>query len=305
MGEALRTAGEWVAELAWRFREAGLESPQRDARWLVAGAMGLASERLILEATTVATPAAAARIDAFARRRLAHEPVSRILGEREFYGRSFLVTPAVLDPRPETETIVEEVLRLIDERGWRERELRILDVGVGSGAILLTLLAELPRAHGLGSDVSLAALAVAERNAERLGVAARCSLVEARSLDGIAGTFDILVSNPPYIPRAEIAALAADVRDYDPILALDGGGDGLDIYREMLRRVGDVVPDGVVLLEVGAGQAETVAALADASAGVMAGTVRTIRDLAGIERCVVFWTRYTMPRKKGLEAGPA
>ena len=305
MVEVLRTLGEWVVELSRRFREEGLESPQRDARWLVAAAMGLASERLILEATLPVSAAAVDRIEAFSRRRLAREPVSRILGERAFFGRTFAVTPAVLDPRPETETVVEEVLRLVDERGWRERELRILDVGVGSGAILLTLLAELPRAHGLGSDVSRAALEVAERNAERLGVAARCSLVQARSLDGIGGTFDILVSNPPYIPRGEIGGLPRDVRNYDPVQALEGGEDGLDVYRELLDRIGEVVPDGLVVLEVGAGQAEAVAALAGAAAGVMSESVGSARDLGGIERCVIFWTRYTMPRKKGLEAGLA
>lgn len=302
MGEQIRTAGGWVAELARWFREAGIETPQRDARWLVAAAAGCSAERLIAEPSMAVADEVAARIAAFGRRRLAREPVSRILGVRELYGRQFLVTPAVLDPRPETETVVEEVLRLVDERGWRDRELRILDVGVGSGAILLTLLAELPRTHGMGSDVSRAALEVAMRNAERLGVAARCSVVETRTLDGIEGAFDVLVSNPPYIPRRELAGLAPDVRDYDPVLALDGGEDGLDVYREIVGRVGEVVPDGIVALEVGAGQATAVAALARSAVGVVSRSVRSASDLGGVERCVSFSTLYTMARKKGLDA---
>lgn len=299
------SVGGRVAELTRLFRAAGLETPQRDARWLVEAATGLAPERLIVDPFAAVTATAAARIADFARRRLAREPVSRIIGSREFYGRLFEVTPAVLDPRPETETIVEEVLRLIGERGWRDRELRILDVGVGSGAVLLTLLVELPRARGVGSDVSPAALEVAGRNADRLGAAARCAFVAARSLDGIEGSFDVLVSNPPYIPRCHIGGLAPEVRDYDPILALDGGEDGLEVIREILMRVAEVVPNGIVALEVGAGQAPVVAAAARSVAGVVPDSVRSARDLAAIERCVAFSTHRATPGKKGLESGSA
>ena len=213
----------------------------------------LMPEQLLLGDARLLTAGEAKSLAEALTRRLAHEPLSRIRGERDFYGRAFAITPAVLDPRPETETLIDLVLQWADETGGRDRPLDIIDIGTGSGAILITLLAELPRATGLGTDVSPDALQVASSNAVRNAVAGRARFELAHALDGIDGPFDILVSNPPYIPSADVLTLEAAVRDYDPALALDGGPDGLRIYRQIAARAGAVVPSGLIALEVGAG----------------------------------------------------
>jgi release factor glutamine methyltransferase len=222
--------------------------------------------------------------------------VSRILGERGFYGRTFRITSATLDPRPCTETVIEAALAIAAREGWRERPIRILDIGTGSGALLLTLLAELPLARGVGTDISTDALSAAQANAAYLGVASRALFLNRRSLDGIAGdgiegTFDLMVSNPPYIPSGDIAALDPDVRDYDPLGALDGGEDGLEIYRELAAGFVQLVPKGWVLLEVGAGQAEAVERIFREVAGEgCLGEVSLWQDLGQHTRCVAIKT---------------
>jgi release factor glutamine methyltransferase len=214
----------------------------------------------------------------FVERRVAQEPVTKILGAREFYGRLFHVTPDVLDPRGDTETIVEMCLE--------RRAQRVLDLGVGSGAILLTLLAEWPDAQGVGVDLSEAALLVARVNAESLGVAARVSWVQSRWFESLDGKFDLIVSNPPYIPSADIAGLERDVRDYDPHLALDGGGDGLDAYRAIAAKAsGFVARDGRVVLEIGWGQHDDVTDIF-ATQGFKLEAKRA--DLSGIVRALQF-----------------
>lgn len=223
-----------------------------------------------------------ARFSKFIERRCRFEPVSRILGTREFYGRSFRVTPEVLDPRADTETLIEAALGLAQGR----EALRILDLGTGSGAIAVTLLAELPRATAVASDLSAAALRVAKVNAEALGVAGRASFVQADWFAGIGGSFDFIVSNPPYIRLGEIAGLAPDVREFDPQMALDGGPDGLEAYRRIASGAGgQLAPQGRVVLEIGAGQENAVNNLFEA-----AGFSRESRhfDLSGQARCLVF-----------------
>ena len=280
------------AALGRALGEAGIEDPARDARLLVAAALGATAEDLIRDPARRFDAAEAERLSSFATRRLGREPVSRILGVRGFYGREFRITPATLDPRPCTETIVEAALEVAGADGWRERPIRILDVGTGSGALLVTLLAELPLAVGVGTDVSDEALRVAEDNAVRLGVASRASFLQRRDLDDITGPFDLLVSNPPYIPSGDVPGLEPEVRVYDPPGALDGGADGLTVYRTLAQDLVKSVPHGWALFEVGAGQAADVETLLREGAGSALGEIRTWQDLGRHTRCVAIRTQY-------------
>jgi release factor glutamine methyltransferase len=230
----------------------------------------------------VVPPEAAGRFQSFIERRRRFEPVSRILGVREFYGRSFRVTPDVLDPRADTETLIGAVLVLAKSRG----PYHILDLGTGSGAIALTLLAELPESFAVASDLSAVALQVAKGNAEALGVADRTRFVQANWFDGVDGQFDLIVSNPPYIPLGDIGGLAADVREFDPPKALDGGPDGLEAYRRIASGAGGhLTLGGHIAVEIGASQENAVNGLFQGE-----GFNRESRhfDLAGHIRCLVF-----------------
>ena len=225
--------------------------------------------------------AKAERLAALLTRRLAHEPVARILGAKEFWSLPLRITPDVLVPRPETETVVEAVLAVV-ERG---RALRIADIGVGSGAILLALLSELPMASGIGTDRDARALRVARDNAQRLGLAGRAGFVACDFGAALAGGCDVLVSNPPYIPTGDIAALAADVRDHDPHAALDGGPDGLAAYRAIAADAARLLaPGGLLAVEIGASQGDAVPELLVARGLAVAGAPQ--RDLAGLPRVV-------------------
>jgi release factor glutamine methyltransferase len=221
-----------------------------------------------------------ARFEAMLRRRELREPVSRILGEREFYGRVFRVTPATLDPRPDTETLVDAALALLPQGAC------LLDLGTGTGAIAVTLLAERPGATAVATDISPAALDVARENAERAGVVQRLSLLEGSWFEPVAGVFDMIVSNPPYIPAGQIEGLAPDVRNFDPGLALVGGDDGLDPYRAIAQgSASHLAAGGHLLVEIGAGQAMDVEAIFAAAGFVTAGRHR---DLGGHVRCLAF-----------------
>jgi release factor glutamine methyltransferase len=265
---------------------AGVETPGLDARRLLQAAAGMTAAQLISAPDAALAPAARRSFAEMLRRRFSREPVSRILGNREFYGRKFAITPAVLDPRPDSETLIEAALELIDEKGWRKRPLRILDVGTGSGCLLVTLLAECPRASGVGVDINAEALAVAAENARRHGVLKRMYGVLCDGLDGIDGGYDLVVCNLPYIPTGEIAGLSPEVRAHDPLLALDGGADGLDVFRKVIPGLARVVPGGWALFEVGAGQADAVAQLLR---NLIPGDRQNLRywpDLTGRIRCV-------------------
>jgi release factor glutamine methyltransferase len=204
------------------FKTAGIESPDVDARLLVEHGLGIGRTELMVNGSRAVTAAQLASVEALAQRRLAHEPVARILGVKEFWSLPLQVSAAVLVPRPDTETVVEAALDFVTAGGLRTERLRLLDIGTGSGALLLALLSELPNALGLGTDISAAALAVARGNAERNGLASRCSFAACDIATGISGLFDLIVSNPPYIAHGDIAALEPEVRDFDPALALDG-----------------------------------------------------------------------------------
>lgn len=271
-----------LATASARLKAAGCGTPVLDARLLLQAAAGLSREELIMGLDRPLTPGQLVRYEGFIARRESHEPVSRILGEREFYGRAFRVTPDTLDPRPDTETLIEAALPLIPQGG------RLLDLGTGTGAIAVTLLAERPDASGVASDLSPAALAVAADNAARHAVAERLELVLGSWLAPVTGRFDIILSNPPYIPAGDIAGLGPDVRNHDPVLALEGGTDGLDPYRIIAASAaGHLAPEGHVLVEIGAGQADDVAAIFAAAGFREAGRHR---DLGGHIRCLCFRT---------------
>lgn len=266
------------------FREAEIESPELDARLLVGHALGFEHAALVAAADRVLTTPEIAQIESFAARRLAHEPVAHILGRKEFWGLELRVSADVLVPRPETETIVEAAIELLASR--RNDPLRIADLGTGSGALLIALLHEFPNAAGVGTDISQRALDIARANAWTHGLNKRADFVACDYGTALPGGYDLVVSNPPYISSGDIAGLEPDVRNYDPRLALDGGADGLDAYRAITtdaRRL--VVQGGLMILEVGVGQADAVSALLVCAD--MAAVPPVHPDLAGIPRAVV------------------
>ena len=270
--------------LARMFAAAGLDTPALDARVLVGHALGLDHAGLTAAAERVLDPAERERIAAVASRRLAREPVSRIVGMKEFWGLPLRVNPAVLVPRPETETVVATALAALDRDGDRARPLRIADLGTGSGALLLALLNELPNAFAIGTDLSTAALALARDNAQQLGLAARAVFVACDFAAALAGALDLIVANPPYVTSAELAQLAPEVRDHDPSLALDGGPDGLRAYRALAADAPRLIgAAGHMVIEVGAGQADAVASL---FASQQPLDVTAARDLAGMSRAL-------------------
>ncbi|WP_186420326.1 peptide chain release factor N(5)-glutamine methyltransferase [Bosea sp. CS1GBMeth4] len=228
--------------------------------------------------------AAAARLEHALARRLAGEPLWRILGAREFWGLSFSLSPGTLEPRPDSETLIEAALAHLARR--RLEKLRILDLGTGTGCLLVAALREFPQATGLGIDLSPDALATAAGNAARNGVAARAAFRRGNWAAGIEERFDLVLSNPPYIASGEIAELDRTVRENDPLLALDGGPDGLDAYRALAAALPDLLePGGLAILEIGAGQeAAVVGLLQDAGLRHIASR----RDLGGHIRALVF-----------------
>lgn len=263
-----------------RLRAADVGDEALDARLLLQRATGLSHVDVIADPGCTISEAAARAFEDMIQRRLAFEPVSRILGEREFYGRLFKVTPDVLDPRPDTETLVDAVLRLL------KPGMRVLDLGSGSGAIIVTLLAEHPGVTGFAVDVSAAALVVTIENARRLGVVEQLTAVVGNWFDNLEGTFEVIVSNPPYIPAKDIAGLQPDVSNYDPHLALAGGYDGLGAYRAIAAGAGThLTPAGPVIVEIGAGQALDVTAIFEAQGFAEAGQWP---DLGGHVRVLAF-----------------
>lgn len=290
--EAGASLGVVLAIVRAALHGAGLAEPGREARLLIERVAGIPATAFVAHPDLRLSVSQVGRVQEALGRRCRSEPLSRIVGSRSFYGREFAITPAVLDPRPETETIVETVLDHVRSRGGVGAPCRILDIGVGSGAILLSLLAESPGATGVGTDVSAEAIEVARRNAERLGVADRASFRLARSLDGVDECFDIVVSNPPYIPSKEIAGLAPEVRAFDPLVALDGGVDGFDVYTGIAEGVSRIIGDGLVAVEAGAGQADSLLALiVDRLGAERVISAEIVRDLGGIGRCVAVRTR--------------
>jgi release factor glutamine methyltransferase len=271
--------------LSRAFRDHGLESPDLDARLLTAHALGLDHSQLAAAATRSLTRMEVDKVNAVAARRLNREPVARILGRKEFWNLTLTIDGTVLVPRPETETVVEAALEMVAARGLRSHAIRILDMGTGSGALLLALLSELPNAFGVGTDLDVGALLVARDNAKRLGFERRIVFVAGNYGAAVAGGFDLVVANPPYVASNDLATLAPEVRDHDPVLALDGGADGLRAYRAIAGDAARLLAcEAHLVVEIGIGQRAAVSALfADAGLDIGPG-VR--RDLAGIPRAL-------------------
>jgi release factor glutamine methyltransferase len=270
--------------LTARFRTSAIDTAELDARILVGAALGLDLTGIITAATRPVTAAEAARLEDLACRRLKGEPVARLLGLKEFWGLPLQLSAATLVPRPDTETVVELALEML--RGGPDPDRpRIVDVGAGSGAILLALLSELPDAYGIGTDISATALRTAAANARHLGLARRAAFVACDYVAALSGVFDLIVSNPPYIRSAEIIDLATEVRDHDPLSALDGGSDGLDAYRALVPQAARLLaPGGVLVVEVGHDQSADVERLMMAAGLTLERPPKA--DLAGTARAV-------------------
>ena len=271
-----------AARIATRLAAAGIEDARAEAWLLLSVALGRSRAELMAGAGAIPDAAQAARLEELVQRRAAREPIAYLLGEKEFWSLEFEVGPAVLIPRPETETVVEAVL---DHAAERKAAMRLLDLGTGSGCLLLALLSELPNAIGLGIDDSPAALAIAGRNAARLDLRARAQFAQGRWGEGVDGAFDVIVSNPPYVAESEWPDLQPEIRGFEPKAALVAGPDGLAAYRALAPDCARLLAGGgLCALEIGYGQGDAVAAiLSDHGLTVLA----RCRDLAGIERCLV------------------
>ncbi len=263
-------------------RAAGIPDAPMDARLLLCHASGLSREDLLRDPTQPVVASAAGDFETLVERRLRREPVSHLLCRREFWGLEFEVSAAVLDPRPDSETLIEAALEMLPER---DAPINILDLGTGSGCLLLALMSEFPSARGLGVDISPAALSVARANAQALGMADRASFRHADWGREIDAKFDLVVANPPYIAAPEIAYLAPEIRRHEPRLALDGGPDGLRAYREIANIINDLLaPNGLFVVECGARQAADVRALLE-HANLRIRGIRA--DLGGLPRALI------------------
>jgi release factor glutamine methyltransferase len=284
-GHGSQTVESARRALAARLKAAGSDADELDARLLVGAALGLDLTGMVTGAKRTLTPDESDRLESLAVRRLTGEPVARILGSKEFWGLPLQLSAATLVPRPDTETVVERALELLRADGTAGRALRIADLGTGSGAILLALLSELPNALGFATDISAEALQTAGRNAAELGLADRATWIKCDYGSGLTGAFDLIVSNPPYIPSADIAGLDIEVREHDPRAALDGGADGLDAYRTLISHSARLLAsNGLLVVEIGQGQSGDVEAMMTASGLSPTGPPRA--DLGGVPRAV-------------------
>jgi release factor glutamine methyltransferase len=272
----------WRAGQA-RLRAARAPEPEADTRLLLAEAMGEPRLSLSLHGGHPVRREAEMRFEAMLARRLTGEPSGRILGYREFWGLRFGLAPETLEPRADSETLIEAALEALAPR--RSEPLRFVDLGTGTGCLLVAMMSECVRASGLGVDRSENALRCARRNAEAAGVAGRCGWIASDWDAALDCRADLVISNPPYIATGDIPGLEEGVRHHDPALALDGGADGLEAYRRIAAALPRLIaPEGIAVLELGAGQRESVTGLCE-SAGLR--IISCQRDLAGIERALV------------------
>jgi len=276
------TIGSALDECAGALAAGGLEEPRRRARRLVAAALGLSEAEVFARPEHILSAEEHDRIVAIARRVVAREPLSRVLGRRAFWGLDFTLSPDTLDPRPDSETVVEAVLARLTDRATA---YRFLDFGTGSGCLLLALLSEYPAASGVGIDIAFGAARTARHNAERFGMRQRARFVVGDWGGALDGVFDAIVANPPYIATADLARLMPEVRDHDPRRALDGGADGLAAYRAISPELPRLIaPGGLFAGEIGAGQAEAAAKIIAAGGLAVEGITP---DVAGIPRVLV------------------
>ncbi|MGV8939077.1 MAG: peptide chain release factor N(5)-glutamine methyltransferase [Allorhizobium sp.] len=280
------TVSGLLADARARFAGGGLDDPATDARALIGGLLGLSLTDIMVRGDLVVSPAEALRVETGVKRRLSHEPVHRILGRRPFYGLEFDLGADTLEPRPDTEVLVDGLLPHLRQIVAQKEHARVLDLGTGSGAILVSLLYQCAQASGVGSDISKGALAVAVGNAGKNGVAARFTPQLSSWYEAVSGRFDVIVSNPPYIRSDVIGKLSPDVRLYDPILALDGGSDGLDAYRAIAVNADAFLEaDGIIGVEIGFDQKQAVKAIFS-NAGF--AVCDAIADYGGNDRALLF-----------------
>ncbi|ANL73827.1 release factor glutamine methyltransferase [Rhizobium phaseoli] len=280
------TVADMLAEARRRFTEAGIADPATDARLLVAGILKQSSTQLLTRSAEKLSPDQIAMISKALERRLGHEPVHRILGEREFYGLPLQLSAETLEPRPDTEILVDTVLAYLKDLAKAHGDLHILDIGTGTGAICLALLSECPEASGIGSDISADALGTARSNAERHGLQDRFQAVQSSWFENIRGSFHAIVSNPPYIASNVIHDLAPEVTKFDPVAALDGGLDGLDAYHAIAKDAARFMrPDGVLGLEIGYDQRNDVTAIFEAKGF---RCLKSVKDYGQNDRALMF-----------------
>jgi len=278
----MKTINTAIVEMRDSFKSAGLDTPELDASLLIQDVLRMSPEKLLLDSNKLVTDFESKKLANAMQRRILREPVSRIIGSRAFWKSEFKITPETLDPRPDSETLIESVLSIAN----KEAPLTILDMGTGSGCLLLSLLQELPQATGIGIDISAEAVQVAMQNAETLNLSKRVSfkIINWTKMTS-ESTFDLVISNPPYIPESDISTLEPEVRQHDPILALSGGTDGLDCYREIATLLPCLLTEtGYAFLEIGATQARTVK---DILAKQNVHVLKIIQDIAGHNRCVI------------------
>lgn len=274
-----------------QLRTAGVSTPELDARILLQHAIGARREDFSTISEAELSADSQHKLTAMIQRRIAREPVSRIIGTREFWGLEFLLSPATLDPRPDSETVVEAAISVARRQSLvvSNRPFRILDLGTGTGCLLLSILHGIPNATGLGIDISPKAVETAHENAKQLGLADRAEFAVENWIEGITERFDLVISNPPYIPHAEIKTLEPEVAKFEPLAALDGGEDGLEAYRIIAAGLHKVLkPSGKVVLEVGYGQAQSVSAIMQSHGLRLLGVQK---DLGGVERTVIISTQ--------------
>ena len=280
----MTTLNAMMAHLRSHFMAAGVEDPMAEARILVGGIMDLTRTDFITHGDDHIPLAQEIEINAASGRRVQGEPVYRILGRRGFYGLELKISKDTLDPRPDTEVLVDLVLDLVRDR--KDVELDILDLGIGTGAICLALLANLPRARGTGTDIAQGALDTAVANAALNGLSDRFSATRSNWFENLSGRYDIIVSNPPYLSSDIVPTLDREVREYDPLVALDGGADGLDAYRAIAQGARErLKPDGIIAVETGFDQKKSVSQIFEAAGFER---ISAMKDLAGNDRAQAF-----------------
>lgn len=281
-GEAIINIRELLRKSALMLTQKNIESAMLDARILLEHVLGITREKLLLLLDSSVDNEQLKIFNELLERRMKREPVAKIIGRREFWGLDFQVNKNTLDPRPDSETLIEFILKHVTSRA---KPFRILDLGTGSGCLILSLLSELPLARGVGVDICKEAIFLAQGNAKSLSLNERVEFIRSDWYEEIEGKFDIILSNPPYIPTGDIAMLEDEVSVFEPYLALDGGKDGLYCYREIINNLSCFMEeDGIAVFELGAGQYEDVAGIA-AQNGLRASGFS--RDLGGVVRCIM------------------
>lgn len=278
----MTTVAQAIGEATKRLEDAGIDDPRREARLLIGAALQKTPTQIFNAVDEAVSQSEEDQISSLITRRANGEPVAYILGEREFWSLSLVVNPATLIPRPDSETLIEMVLEHCSDQPPR----RVLDLGTGSGCLLLAILSEFKQASGLGVDISAEAISVASENAKNLGLLDRSDFILGSWVKCVDATFDLIVSNPPYIPTQDIEALEKDVRAFEPMTALDGGADGLDMYRAIFSEINPVLSDdGIVVVEIGIGQRDDVCEIALSHGFELA---HTRADIGGITRTLLF-----------------